>query len=117
MRQLSSVLRLTGAVALCASIISALSMEAPAATEPSQASVTADTLQAKIKEVEATTDLQDQTRTKLVELYRKTLTYLEQVRSSDAAAEDFRRAAESATRQAEAARKQLEAAGAVVELA
>jgi len=115
-RQLPSLLRLTGAVALCASIISALSMEAPAATEPSQASVTAGTLQAKIKEVEATTDLEDQTRTKLVELYRKTLTYLEQVSSSDAAAKDFRGATESATRQAEAVRKQLEQEASAVTL-
>ena len=49
-----------------------------------------ESLQANIKETEASTELDETTRKKLLDLYRSTLAYLEQADSHDKAAREFR---------------------------
>ena len=59
MKRVSLALRLAGAIVLCLSFVVFPSGAVLAQTEHSKASVTADTVRAKIAEVEATTDLDD----------------------------------------------------------
>ena len=70
--------------------------------------VTRETLQANIKEVEASADLDEPTRKKLLELYRSTLAYLEQAGSHDKATNQFRESRESAPARARALRDELD---------
>ena len=76
-------------------------------------SVTADVLQSRIADVEAATDVTDEARTKLVELYRKALSNLETATSNAQAAEDFRRAAQTAPAQVQAIRESMDESSAV----
>jgi len=69
--------------------------------------VTSETLQVNIREVEASNDLDEATRKKLVELYRSALTYLEQASSHDKAAKAFRESRESAPARARSIREEL----------
>jgi len=71
-------------------------------THPTPGAVTASTLEAKIAEIEAATDLQDQTKAKLVELYRKALSNLQAANASRDAAEAFQRASQTAPAETEA---------------
>jgi len=75
-----------------------------------QASVSPDILEAKIKEVEASTELDEATKSKLAELYRKALSYLETARSNEAAADTFNQARAAAPEEAKAIRDWLEQA-------
>ena len=77
------------------------------ALEP-QASVTPDILNAKIKEVEASTQLDEATKSKLAELYRKALSYLETARSNEASADAFNQARATAPEEAKSIRDWLE---------
>jgi potassium efflux system protein len=70
----------------------------------------ADILEAKIKEVESATDLDEATQSKLTELYRKALSNLETARSNAAAAEAFRQARVAAPEEAKSIRDWLEQA-------
>ncbi len=72
------------------------------------ATVTPETLNAKINEVEATAGLDETTKVRLTELYRKALSFLEAVRSNEKATEAFRQARETAPAKTEALRNQLE---------
>ncbi len=74
------------------------------------AGVSANTLKAKIKEAEASTTLDEATRGKLVELYRKALSYHETAQSNAAAAQAFSRARVSAPAEAKKIRQALERA-------
>ncbi len=71
-------------------------------------SVTPETLNAKIKEVEATTELDDATRARLTEWYRKTLSHLETARANKTATEAFLRARETAPGEAKTLRDDIE---------
>ena len=82
-------------LALMLVIQPALGEDAPS-TNASPGSVTPEVLEAKIAEVEAATGMEEQTKTRLAELYRKALSYLQAARSNSQAAEEFRRAATTA---------------------
>ena len=70
--------------------------------------VTRETLQANIREIKASNDLDDTTREKLIVLYRSALAYLEQAASYAAATREFRESRESAARKARKIRVELE---------
>ncbi len=72
------------------------------------APVSMETLNAKIKEVEATTTLDDPTKTKLTEFYRKTLSSLEAMRSNKEAEKAYRQARDAAPKKTQALRKEIE---------
>jgi len=65
-------------------------------------------LQANIKETEASTELDETTRKKLLDLYRSTLAYLEQADSHDKAAREFRESRETATVKARKIREDVD---------
>ena len=73
-------------LALLTFSLHAHAMESDSSTSRLSSTVTTETLQANIKEVEASADLDESTRKKLVELYRSALAYLEQAGSHDKAA-------------------------------
>ena len=81
---------------------------APITTSSTSSSVSKKTLQAKIKEVEASTSLDEETRTKLVELYRKTLSFQETAHANSEAAQAFLQARKLAASQAKKIRAELE---------
>jgi potassium efflux system protein len=70
--------------------------------------ISAQQVEAEIKEIEAGSDLDEATRNKLIELYRKVQSHLEKARSSNASMEGFSRARESAPKEAQEIRAQLE---------
>ena len=71
-------------------------------------SVTPDTLNAKIKEVEATAELDDATKARLTEWYRKALSHLETARANKTATEAFLNARETAPGEAKTIREDIE---------
>ena len=77
-------------------------------TDAPPGSVTQEILEAKIAEVEAATGIEEQDKSKLVELYRKALSNLQTATSNAQAAEDFRRAAETAPAEVQALREELD---------
>ena len=70
--------------------------------------VTADVLEAKIQEVEASGGIEEETRTKLVELYRKALGNLRMTTSYEKAATAFQRASETAPAESRALREDMD---------
>jgi len=76
-------------------------------------SVTASILEAKIAEAEAATDPQDDTKTKLVELYRKALSNLQVAASSGDAAQGFQQASQTAPAETQALREKMDESNAV----
>jgi len=76
----------------------------------SQAKITPQILKAKIKEVDATADLDADTKATLTELYRKALSNLEAARSHMASEKAFMQARKEALDQAKTIRKKLEKA-------
>lgn len=85
----------------------AFSEDAPA-TVASPGSVTQKILEAKIKEVEAASGIEEKAKTQLVELYRKALSNLQTASSNAQAAEDFRGEAETALAQVQVIREEME---------
>ena len=73
--------------------------------------VTPAVIEAKIAEVEAATDLTDEARSRLVELYRKALSNLEAARADQEAAERLRRGVETAPAEIQAVRAALDPSG------
>jgi potassium efflux system protein len=65
---------------------------APTLSDP----ITTSILEAKIQEVEAATGMEQETKSKLIELYRKALSHLQTADSHAQLEEAFRRAAETA---------------------
>ena len=102
------LLRRSNVAVLCVVFVCGLSMEVVAENKNAPTSVSAETLEARIHEAEATTDLDAETKSRLIELYRKTLSDLKKVESNNAAAETFRQSIGSALQEAEALRKKLE---------
>jgi len=72
-------------------------------------SVSAEVINNKLKEAEASQDLDDDTRTQLTTLYKKSLTFLEQANVKKRAAAVFEQARKTASQEAIAIRKKLEA--------
>jgi potassium efflux system protein len=70
--------------------------------------VTEDTLKANIREIKASSDLQDPAREKLIDLYRSAVAYLEQAGAYNAATREFRESRESAPEKARTIRAELE---------
>lgn len=70
--------------------------------------VTPDTLNAKIREVAANTDLDEATRSKLTALYQQALGFLETAQASQAASDAFRAARQSADAEARQIREKIE---------
>ena len=104
-RRLSSAL--AAALFLLLFPIQGICQDAPSETAV-PGSVTTSTLEAKIAEVEAAGSMEEQAKTKLVELYRKALSNLQTASSNAQATEDFRRAAETAPAEVQAIREQME---------
>jgi potassium efflux system protein len=84
--------------------------EDPPATAELPGSVTQEILEAKIAEVEAATGIEEEAKSKLVELYRKALSNLQTAGSNAQAAEDFRRAAQTAPAEVQTLREELDKA-------
>lgn len=83
-------------IALLMFILFSFSVSAQDQGDSSEGVVQAEILSLKIAEVEASTSLDEQTVNNLVELYRKSLTNLELVRSEKQSTNDFAKEAESA---------------------
>ncbi len=77
-----------------------------AATSP----VATEVLETKIKETQVSTSLDEATKTKLTELYRKALTHLETARSQIVTAEAFVKSKQTAVAEAQKLQKELEKA-------
>jgi len=74
-----------------------------------QAAVTGELLEAKITETEAASDLPEETRNRLVSLYRRALRNLEEAAADEAAAQAFREALQTAPAEALVMREKLAA--------
>jgi len=74
--------------------------------------VTADTINARLKEVEASAELDETTRGTLTSLLTKTLGYLEAVRSNDAATVAYQQALQTAPQETDRIREKLDKAAA-----
>jgi len=70
---------------------------------------TVEVIKAKIKQTEATTELDDASKARLIELYSTALSNLELMQSSQAATENYRRARETASAEAKSIVDSLEA--------
>jgi len=77
---------------------------APSLSDPINTSI----LEAKIQEVEAATGMEQETKSKLIELYRKALSRLQTADSHAQMEEAFRRAAETAPEEIRKLRKQVQ---------
>lgn len=86
-------------------------MQAVSAGVVSSDSVSQETLEVKIKQAEANTEMDEKARARLIELYRKSLTNLQTIAANRKAAEAFQKAAQSAQRKIEALRKEVERTG------
>jgi len=73
----------------------------------SNTEVSPQVIETRIKEIQAVTDLDEVTRTGLIENYRKALGFIETARASSAKADAFARARESAPEEAQAIRDKL----------
>ena len=102
-----TILSFIAALALLVFVRTGLCQDAPAAASR-PAPVTVSTLEAKIAGAEAATDLPDEAKTKLVELYRKTLSNLQTTTSSREAAQAFQQASQTAPAETQALRKKME---------
>lgn len=73
------------------------------------ATITTGLLDSKVKEVESSVDLDDNTKARLIELYRKAMASLEATKSYDAKATSYTKALQNAPTQTAELRKQIEA--------
>ena len=108
MKTVLNTIVLAALLALLTFPLYAHATEGDSSTSRLSGTVTTETLQANIREVEASADLDESTRKKLVELYRSALAYLEQAGSHDKAAREFRESRESAPARARAIREELD---------
>jgi potassium efflux system protein len=87
---------------LCCVTLQSAAQELTSNTE-----VSPQVIETRIKEIQAATDLDEETRTGLIENYRKALGFIETARDSSAKADAFARARESASEEAQAIREKL----------
>jgi len=95
------------AIGLCLLVLFAPLAAAQQAVE--EAPVAADLLEARIAETESASDLSDETKSRLLSLYRRALSNLEQAESDRAAARAFREALQAAPTETKAIRESLDA--------
>ncbi len=108
LRIAGSALRVTAVAASVALLAPASAQEVGPASVAMTPPVTAEVLNAKIREVEASSDLDPETKDRLNELYRRALSHLETARAHEEAAEGFISAETSAPEQAKNLRDGLE---------
>jgi len=84
--------------------------EEPWETDALQGTVSQEVVEAKIREVDAATGMEEQAKTKLVELYRKALSNLQAAASNERAAEEFRQASEAGPAEVRALRQEMDEA-------
>jgi potassium-dependent mechanosensitive channel len=92
----------------CLPVPPALSADKAGASVVMPALVTRATVEARLKEVEASTSLDEQTRASLVEMLNKTLSNLEAINSNTATTERYVQARSTAPEQARTLRKKLD---------
>ncbi len=110
MKLLSMLLLVTAVLNALLPFNPAFSADPPGAASEPTVSISKEKLEAKIKEVEATADLDEAMTKKLTELYRKAISHLEAENSNSGAAEGFSKARETAPTQAKEIRAELEEA-------
>jgi potassium efflux system protein len=93
-------------------VTGALAADPVSSTDAGTPLVTAETINARLKEVEASADLDETTRGTLTSLLTKALGSLEAVRSNDAAAEAYQQALQTAPLQTDKIREKLDKAAA-----
>ena len=86
----------------------AYSAESLADTYGAPAPVSLKTLASKIKDAEANTDLDEATKTRLLEIYRKTIRHLEEMHTNNAATDTYIRSRKTDPEQAKRIREKLE---------
>jgi potassium-dependent mechanosensitive channel len=74
----------------------------------SPAKLTLKIINARLKEIEATAELDEATKNKLIELYRKSISFLETASAYNATADEFILARKTASKKAESIRKKVE---------
>ena len=89
-RNISSILLLLACTSLLSSIALAQSVASP------ESSVTTELLESRIKETEASNELDDVAKKVMLDLYRKSVSLVEQQRTYEAATQEFAKARESA---------------------
>lgn len=102
--------RLLICLVLLAALGSARSEEAATPISGASATLTPDTVKARLEEVKAATDLDETTKGSLTELYRKALSSLEQANASSDASKAFIKARKTAPDATKALRERLEKA-------
>jgi potassium efflux system protein len=80
----------------------------PAVAQESGVRVTVEQLQNRIKAAQDAADLEDTSRTRLLELYRQSINNIEAARANEEATEEFRRAQREAPRQTQKIRASIE---------
>lgn len=109
-RSLDRVAMVLVAVLLCSLLGGRCAFgEEAAGAGPGGETVTQPLLESKIEGIEAAGGLDDEAKTRLVDLYRKALGYLQTAASNTEAADAFRRAAQTAPAQTQAIREDLKA--------
>ena len=91
---------------ICLGLLSALG--SARAAEPPETGVTAETLENRIQEVEASSVIGEANKTALLDLYRTSLSLLNQRKTFDESAASFIAARESAPKQAASIRKEID---------
>lgn len=71
-------------------------------------STTVETLESRVRDVQASSELDETTKTSLLELYRKSIGLIQQRQAYETATKEFARARETAPEQSDALRKELE---------
>ena len=104
----AAVARLLICLVLFAAPGSAWSEDPAAPASGASATLTPDTVKARLEEVKATTDLDETTKGSLTELYRKALSSLEQARANSDTSEAFSKARKTAPDETRAVREALE---------
>jgi potassium efflux system protein len=104
----AAVARLLICLVLLAPFGSAHAEDPATPASGASATLTPDTVKARLEEVKATTELDETSKGSLTELYRKTLSSLEQERASSDASAAFSKARKTAPEEARAVREALE---------
>ncbi|MCZ6559532.1 MAG: mechanosensitive ion channel [Gammaproteobacteria bacterium] len=101
--------RITAVILLIAGLQLAITLPAfGQSAVSSEAGVTLEMLESRFQETDASAELDEANKTKLLDYYRKAISLVEQQRSYEVSTLEFIKARESAPRQAERLRKQLE---------
>ena len=109
MKRLLPLFKLLFLLALLAPLDGAYPLD-PAPLSGASVSVNADIVKARLKEVEASPDLDEKTKSTLTELYRKTLSHIETEGANNDAAEAFSKSRQTASAQARSISDKLEQA-------